>query len=449
MTLVRLTLLLLLVLAAYGVARRRAAALRHAILVAGLLASFLLPAIPSLRRAEFAVPEPVAAKFRTGFSPSLGTPGRAEGRSPFDPAAWLALGWVGGAAFCLLRIARSLAAARRLLRRGAIAGAATIGVLRPVIVIPERFRGTEREAALAHESAHVRRRDPLTQLLARLACAVWWFHPLAWVILRLILLEQEKACDDAVLGEGVDGAWYADLLLAAATERALGASMSSTRQLEKRLLAVCERRERGAMARGTAAMIALTIVTVTTAMAAVSVSLFDDPVSERLPEVRVVNTFAPAPEDAPLYQSLLQSAERPKTWRGDLVAERARWALSRAEAGRLLDPLRRALDDRDWRVRAYAAWSLAQAGDRGATPRLIALLDDPVWRMRSMAATALQAGGDPRALAAMRRAATDRAWQVRAPAAHYLAALHDPMEKQLAADPHPAVRAAVEEVSNR
>ena len=60
---------------------------------------------------------------------------------------------------------------------------------------------------------------------------------------------------------------------------------------------------------------------------------------------------------------------------GVTCESKARWALSRAVGGHLLQPLRDALDDSDWRVRAYAAWSLAVAGDQGATPRLVALLE--------------------------------------------------------------------------
>src|SRR5207244_9671569 len=273
--------------------------------------------------------------------------------------------WAAGTVFFALRIALSLAAASRLLRRGALEAPATIGVLRPAVVIPSHLRGAEQEAALAHESAHVRRHDPLTQLAARIACAVWWFHPLAWLILRRVVLEQEKACDDAVLAAGIDSAFYADVLLSVARREAYGAPMSSAGQLEKRLAAIFERRQRGAIGRRAAAMIGIAALTAATAVAAVSVSLFDDPASERLPEVREIRATAPATAaDAQLYQSLLQYASHRKTWRGDLVGERARWALSRAAGGRLLQPLRDALDDADWRVRAYAAWSLAVAGDQ-------------------------------------------------------------------------------------
>jgi BlaR1 peptidase M56/HEAT repeats/HEAT repeat len=447
MFLLRLTLLLLLTVAAYALARRRSAALRHAILISGLAATLLLPLIPAPRRAvALRVPEKIAASATTAISAvERRAPARRrpEGRRSMVPIIWGA-----GSAFFALRLIASHLAARRM----RLTSPATIGVFRPVIVIPSGFPAEDRAAAFAHESAHVRRRDPLTRLVAQIACAVYWFHPLAWLAQRLALLEQERACDDAVLRAGFEPLGYAEVLLRAARGMAAGAmAMSSTRELERRLRSIVDERPRATVRPRAVVAVGAVALSIAATVAAVTIGAVLDPASERvLPEVREIATMTPAAAgDAALYAALLRTARKPKTWEGDLVAERSRWALSRARGGALLAPLREALDDPDWRVRAYAAWALAIVGDRASTPRLVALLDDGVWRMRAMAAHAIAASGDPRAREAMLRAAGDPAWQVRHAVAEYLGKLHDPAIQRLAADPHIAVRAAVEEASTR
>ena len=80
----------------------------------------------------------------------------------------------------------------------------TCGVLRPAIVLPDDARAwptAEVGQALAHELEHVRRVDWLIHLLARMTCALYWFHPLVWIAWRQLALESERACDDAVLEE--------------------------------------------------------------------------------------------------------------------------------------------------------------------------------------------------------------------------------------------------------
>ena len=51
------------------------------------------------------------------------------------------------------------------------------------------------------------------RLMARLACAVYWFHPLAWLAERRMRVERELACDDAVLRSGSQPDQYAAVLL--------------------------------------------------------------------------------------------------------------------------------------------------------------------------------------------------------------------------------------------
>src|SRR5205085_2607370 len=59
----------------------------------------------------------------------------------------------------------------------------TWGTLRPRLLLPagsSSWPDAQKRAVLAHELAHVERHDALTQLIARVACAVHWFNPLAW-----------------------------------------------------------------------------------------------------------------------------------------------------------------------------------------------------------------------------------------------------------------------------
>ena len=76
------------------------------------------------------------------------------------------------------------------------------GIVRPVVLLPDsadEWEDERRRCVLAHELAHVKRLDCLTQWLARAACALHWFNPLVWRASRSMHLEREKACDDYVL----------------------------------------------------------------------------------------------------------------------------------------------------------------------------------------------------------------------------------------------------------
>ncbi|SKB54044.1 M56 family metallopeptidase [Sphingopyxis flava] len=92
------------------------------------------------------------------------------------------------------------------------------GVLRPTIVLsPKAVEAVgEAEAIIAHELAHVARRDWAKLLAARLACAIFWFNPLVWMLARESHQLREEAADDAVLLADIDGPDYATLLVGAA-----------------------------------------------------------------------------------------------------------------------------------------------------------------------------------------------------------------------------------------
>jgi TonB family protein len=86
----------------------------------------------------------------------------------------------------------------------------------PVILLPRDARswsGDRIRLVLAHEMAHLVRRDWMIQLLAEVARAINWFNPLFWLASARLRRESEYACDDIVLDLGIGGTSYASHLL--------------------------------------------------------------------------------------------------------------------------------------------------------------------------------------------------------------------------------------------
>jgi beta-lactamase regulating signal transducer with metallopeptidase domain len=173
------------------------------------------------------------------------------------------------------RLSRRMGLGRivRLLRGPTSAVPMTWGAFRPVILLPaeaDAWDEDRRAAVLAHELAHVRRWDALTQWIAHLAVALFWFNPLVWVAARRVREEREHACDDAVLAVGTRATDYADHLLTIV--RALGSApgpaaalaMARRTHLEGRLRAILDSAtQRGPVSRtlaGATAVFALTLI---------------------------------------------------------------------------------------------------------------------------------------------------------------------------------------------
>ena len=79
------------------------------------------------------------------------------------------------------------------------------GLLRPRILLPRNWKEwspSKLRAVLIHERAHIRRGDALVAFLARLNCAIFWFHPVSWWLERKLATLAEHACDDEVVKKG-------------------------------------------------------------------------------------------------------------------------------------------------------------------------------------------------------------------------------------------------------
>jgi beta-lactamase regulating signal transducer with metallopeptidase domain len=129
--------------------------------------------------------------------------GGATGNPASDPHAVVLLAiWFAGGVVAAGLMVLSEVLFRRSARRGA-AGPAVMGVAWPRIVTPydyaQRFTPHERELIGRHERTHIARRDPNANLFIAAMCALGWFNPLVHIAAACARLDQELACDAAVI----------------------------------------------------------------------------------------------------------------------------------------------------------------------------------------------------------------------------------------------------------
>ena len=314
---VKATFTLALGLTGVWLARKRRAAARHALLAAIFGVILLLPigavVMPAL---QFSVPVEVESGAAPPFlataleaGPSAVTmeatprvPLVALQASKHSYRDLLIAGWAAGAALFLLPVVIGLWQIRSV-RRSALPwgrgqsvvaalaldagihrrvevllheelpGPMTCGVVHPVIILPcdaENWNREDLNRAMVHELEHIRRGDSLSRFLARVASAVYWFHPLVWIAWRKLVLEAERSCDDAVLGQS-EATAYADQLVGLAkrlstTQRSPLLAMANRADLAARIGALLDSRQRRgragtlSLALGSAAAAALVLV---------------------------------------------------------------------------------------------------------------------------------------------------------------------------------------------
>ena len=235
-----------LLMSAAGIASitlaRKSAAVRHMLWTAALALSLVMPiaiaTIPSLA----VVPNPWRS------SAPLATNASSIAADGLDQAGWPATIWIlwaAGALGFLLRDVVAHAVLKRWIRSAQplrsecwiaalnclpmeqqqgirvlesphVAGPCTWGLVRPMLLLPatgDAWSEAQRRSAILHEVAHIDRRDYLTTLLSRFACAMHWYNPLVWFAAAQARKLQEQACDDAVLRSGGRASDYAQFLL--------------------------------------------------------------------------------------------------------------------------------------------------------------------------------------------------------------------------------------------
>lgn len=74
-----------------------------------------------------------------------------------------------------------------------------LGIFRPIIYVPSGMDSETRELVLAHERAHIQRRDYIWKPLGFALLSVYWFNPLSWIAYILLCRDIESACDERVI----------------------------------------------------------------------------------------------------------------------------------------------------------------------------------------------------------------------------------------------------------
>ena len=186
------------------------------------------PVEPLERRVSPDVPEAQSSVAVT--SPALEAKGRSSRLAIDWRIAAVAL-YTVGALFFFVRVAVGWILARRLVARAihvacdnrtpvfespVVATPMTTGIVSPCVLLPVTWRAWPEDklkAVLAHENAHIARRDSLVALLAQANRAIFWFHPLAWWLERTLAVTAEHACDEAAARQLGEPRRYAEVLL--------------------------------------------------------------------------------------------------------------------------------------------------------------------------------------------------------------------------------------------
>lgn len=129
----------------------------------------------------------------------------------------LLLGWLESRALVRFSMPCNAVAPIQVRSSDRIAAPCVVGVVNPVLLLPEPLLSSltqsQFEAVMAHELGHVRRNDNFIAYVQSVVQALFWFHPLVWLIGAKLSREREYACDEAAIAEGQQPLAYAANLL--------------------------------------------------------------------------------------------------------------------------------------------------------------------------------------------------------------------------------------------
>ena len=139
------------------------------------------------------------------------SPDVAASINPLQVVMWVAaMLWLAGCAGMMIYAVVGCARIRRRVREAVPAGDGiwicdristpfVFGMFRPRIFLPSLLDEKTSVYVMAHERAHLERRDPLWKPIGFLLLSIFWFQPLLWVAYSLFCRDIERACDEKVL----------------------------------------------------------------------------------------------------------------------------------------------------------------------------------------------------------------------------------------------------------
>ena len=165
-----------------------------------------------------------------GASPSEAAPAVAASAQTWTAVLFAV--WIAGAAAVLIfgavgflrlrrRIAEAVPVRNGIWTCDRISSPFVLGVFRPRVYLPSGLGEAETAYVLAHEAAHLKRRDHLWKPLGFLLLSVHWFNPLVWVAYVLLCRDMEMACDEKVIAglEMPEKKAYANALVSCSMQR--------------------------------------------------------------------------------------------------------------------------------------------------------------------------------------------------------------------------------------
>lgn len=226
--------------------------LNRLVVLALLVLSFLLPLCVITVRREVSIPYEVwvhATEVRSAAAP-------VSAAAPFPWAALLGGLYLAGVLAAACRMAWSLAAVVRVIRRGRrerlADGVVLVRSPQPVtpfswgryVVLAETEPSEEVATILLHERAHVRLHHTWDLLFADLAGCLQWFNPAVWLLRRELCAIHEYEADRAVLEAGTDARTYQLLLVrrAVGTQLFVAANNFNHSKLQNRIAMMLKKR---------------------------------------------------------------------------------------------------------------------------------------------------------------------------------------------------------------